>query len=71
MKLFYAIIVTLGLTFSAQAQDNKPAENKGEKKSFINLRKPNISFLCKLILSCSIIFLKKFIKMEESFKRNE
>jgi hypothetical protein len=32
MKLFYATIVTLGLTFSVQAQDNKPAENKGEKK---------------------------------------
>ena len=32
MKLFYATIVTLVLTFCVQAQDNKPAENKGEKK---------------------------------------
>jgi hypothetical protein len=32
MKLFYATIITLGLTFSVQAQDTKPAENKGEKK---------------------------------------
>jgi hypothetical protein len=32
MKLLSAFIITLGLTFSAHAQDTKPAENKGEKK---------------------------------------
>jgi hypothetical protein len=32
MKLLSAIIMTLGLAFSAHAQDAKPAANKGEKK---------------------------------------
>jgi hypothetical protein len=32
MKLLSALIMTLGLAFSAHAQDAKPAANKGEKK---------------------------------------
>jgi hypothetical protein len=32
MKLLSAIIMSLGLAFSAHAQDAKPAANKGEKK---------------------------------------
>ena len=32
MKFLSAFIIALSLSFSAQAQDAKPAENKGEKK---------------------------------------
>ena len=32
MKILSTVILTLGMAFSAQAQDTKPAENKGEKK---------------------------------------
>jgi hypothetical protein len=32
MKFLSAFIIALSLSFSAQAQDTKPAENKGEKK---------------------------------------
>ena len=32
MKFLSAIIIALSLSFSVQAQDAKPGENKGEKK---------------------------------------
>jgi hypothetical protein len=53
MKLLSAFIITLGLTFSAHAQDTKPAENKGEKKEICTDAKDKagtVKQTCKTII---------------------